>query len=232
MSTGKPATKSARTGPPISDAMNPVRLINFIGTKQVQNVGLRSALEATIRVAPHMSDKRFMSLFDRTLENVKTVEKREALSEVLFVARRLLSDQEYRGSATKLFRRIVSQRPAYLKAQTAFREEHRVKPLDLIVISPCMRCNLRCYGCYAGQYSRADDLPTDVLERVVAEAKGMGVHLAVVSGGEPFMSEDILRVWQNNPDLSFIVYTPALNPQPPPPLHDHRQSGCPQGRGR
>jgi hypothetical protein len=39
-----------------------------------------------------------------------------------------------------------------------FEKENGIKPPFLLVISPTMRCNLSCYGCYAGNYSKKDDL--------------------------------------------------------------------------
>jgi len=41
----------------------------------------------------------------------------------------------------------------------------------VLLISPSMRCNLSCTGCYASEYDRADDLPMDVIDRVVLEAQ-------------------------------------------------------------
>jgi len=32
----------------------------------------------------------------------------------------------------------------------------------VLLISPSMRCNLSCTGCYASEYSRTDDLPMDI----------------------------------------------------------------------
>ncbi|MDP2945789.1 MAG: hypothetical protein Q8N86_05530 [Atribacterota bacterium] len=40
-----------------------------------------------------------------------------------------------------------------------------------IVISPTMRCNLRCIGCYAGDYSKKDDLPLEYVDKILTEAK-------------------------------------------------------------
>jgi len=207
MRTRTTSAPGAKTSPRILDAIDPAQLVNFLGGKQVRNLALRTVLETTIRIVPHISETRFMGLFDRTLANVQYPERREVLAETLLMTKRLLSSQEYRKSAATLLRRIVGEQSKYTHAQAAFIQKHGVKPLDLIVISPSMRCNLHCYGCYAGEYSKADDLPADVLKRVIAEAKDMGVHLAVISGGEPFISYDVLQTWEDNPDLSFIVYT-------------------------
>ncbi|MCL5959148.1 MAG: radical SAM protein, partial [Chloroflexi bacterium] len=76
-----------------------------------------------------------------------------------------------------------------------------------VVLSPTMRCNLRCHGCYAGNYTKKDDLPQDVLERVIGEARELGVHFYIVSGGEPLIYEPLFDVFKKFNDCAFQFYT-------------------------
>ena len=80
-------------------------------------------------------------------------------------------------------------------------------PPGLLVISPSMKCNLNCFGCYAGMYKKDEDLPYEVLDRVLNEAKEMGVHFVVVSGGEPFFRKDLLTLFEKHNDMAFHVFT-------------------------
>jgi len=80
-------------------------------------------------------------------------------------------------------------------------------PPGLFVISPSMKCNLNCFGCYAGMYKKDEDLPFDVLDRVLSEAKEMGIYFIVVSGGEPFFRKDLLELFKKHNDMAFHVYT-------------------------
>lgn len=89
----------------------------------------------------------------------------------------------------------------------AFEAVHGFRPPQLIVVSPSMRCNLRCYGCYAGCYTKKDDLPFDVLNRVLDEGKEMGIHFVVISGGEPFVSPDLIPTFERQSDIYFQIYT-------------------------
>lgn len=92
-----------------------------------------------------------------------------------------------------------------------FFEREGIYPPYLIVISPTMRCNLRCTGCYAGEYPRADDLLDFVtLDRIVTEAKEMGVYFITISGGEPFMRHDLLDLYEKHNDVAFQIYTNGL----------------------
>ncbi|HHY33389.1 MAG TPA: radical SAM protein [Firmicutes bacterium] len=77
----------------------------------------------------------------------------------------------------------------------------------LLVISPTMRCNLACTGCYAGRYTKRDEIDTATFDRIITEAKELGIHFIVVSGGEPFTREDLLDMAEKHDGVVFMVYT-------------------------
>ena len=77
-----------------------------------------------------------------------------------------------------------------------------------MLISPTMRCNLNCYGCYAGVYPQ-EDLPYEVIDRVVGECKEMGIHLVLMTGGEPFLRKDLFDLFEKHGDTMFQIYTNA-----------------------
>jgi MoaA/NifB/PqqE/SkfB family radical SAM enzyme len=77
----------------------------------------------------------------------------------------------------------------------------------LMVISPTMRCNLKCTGCYSANYQRADLIDTATFDRLLTEVKEMGIHFVVVSGGEPFIRGDLLRMFEKHHDILFMTYT-------------------------
>ncbi len=78
---------------------------------------------------------------------------------------------------------------------------------NFLVISPTMRCNLRCRGCYAGQYSKEDELPFEELDRIISESKELGMFFFTFSGGECFVRPDLLDLWGKHRDFFFHVYT-------------------------
>jgi MoaA/NifB/PqqE/SkfB family radical SAM enzyme len=94
----------------------------------------------------------------------------------------------------------TNQRKAFAQTPGGF------YPPGMIVISPTMRCNLRCAGCYAGSYSK-DELSLDTINRVLDEAKAMGTYFITVSGGEPFFRRDIFEVFRRHSDVAFLVFT-------------------------
>lgn len=77
-----------------------------------------------------------------------------------------------------------------------------------MVISPTMRCNLKCVGCYSGNYRREDKISPKELDRIITEAKEqLGIYFVVVSGGEPFIRDDILDLFDKHSDVFFMTYT-------------------------
>jgi MoaA/NifB/PqqE/SkfB family radical SAM enzyme len=89
-----------------------------------------------------------------------------------------------------------------------YKKRHGIHVPSLLVISPTMQCNLNCYGCYAGEYSQAHTgLSFELLDRILTEAKEMGMRFIVISGGEAFVRKDLLRLYEKHNDMGFQVYT-------------------------
>ncbi|HLO27418.1 MAG TPA: radical SAM protein [Geobacteraceae bacterium] len=89
----------------------------------------------------------------------------------------------------------------------AWAEREGYYPPSTVVISPTMRCNLSCYGCYAGDYEKTLELSRDEVDSVLCQMKEMGVYFAVISGGEPFFKEDIFDIFARHSDMAFLVFT-------------------------
>ncbi len=89
----------------------------------------------------------------------------------------------------------------------AFREQHGFAPPMFFVISPTMRCNLRCTGCYSGMYAKDGDLPIELVDKAIEEGKEIGMRFFTISGGEPFIRDDLLDLYERHGDSFFQVYT-------------------------
>jgi len=90
------------------------------------------------------------------------------------------------------------------------RDEMRARGLAVpgtMLLSPTMRCNLRCPGCYAANYDRKDDLETAVIHRVLDEAEELGIYFISILGGEPFVREDMWEIYEKHRDNFFQVFT-------------------------
>jgi MoaA/NifB/PqqE/SkfB family radical SAM enzyme len=86
-------------------------------------------------------------------------------------------------------------------------KKYGVPGLFTILISPTMRCNLKCIGCYAGEYTRKDDLPLEVIDSIITQGKELGTYLYTILGGEPFIREDLFEIYKKHKDCAFQVFT-------------------------
>jgi MoaA/NifB/PqqE/SkfB family radical SAM enzyme len=107
---------------------------------------------------------------------------------------------------TRLIINLVSWMREGVPRRLAAQAKIGTSPMVLL-LSPSMRCNLRCTGCYAAEYDRNDDLPMEVIERVVTEARAIGTYAITILGGEPFIRPDILDLFDHFPDMTFQVFT-------------------------
>ncbi len=102
---------------------------------------------------------------------------------------------------------IVKPYTVYGPRRRAFFEENGYEVPSLMVMSPSMKCNLNCYGCYAGDYRKADDLDMGTVNRVINEAKQMGIFFFVISGGEPNYWPHLIETLETHDDAIFQIYT-------------------------
>jgi MoaA/NifB/PqqE/SkfB family radical SAM enzyme len=86
-------------------------------------------------------------------------------------------------------------------------KKNDVKVPFTILISPSMRCNLRCTGCYAANYSKKDDIPFEEMDRLIKEARDMGIYYIVILGGETFFNEYMLDIYKKYNDMYFMPFT-------------------------
>ena len=129
------------------------------------------------------------------------------MSSLLLCTKRAISAPETKESANRVLNSMIKLLFEGEERREEFLKTHGFGAPLVMVVSPSMRCNLRCYGCYAGEYSKADDLNPQVLERIVNEAKDAGIFFITFSGGEPFFSENVLKIWEKHRDILFQVYT-------------------------
>ena len=125
----------------------------------------------------------------------------------LAIARRVLNETHPHHRKKIISNFIVNQLLVGTNRRKAFETEKGFYPPDAMLISPTMRCNLHCYGCYSAEYSTEEDLPFEVMDRLVRECKEMGIHLVIMTGGEPFLRKDLFDLFKKHEDTTFQIYT-------------------------
>ena len=85
-----------------------------------------------------------------------------------------------------------------------------VRPPFFLVLSPTMRCNLNCAGCSTREYSTENDLPFETIDRIISEAKNLGIYLITTQGGEMFLRKDMYDIYEKHSDVYFQVYSNGI----------------------
>ena len=80
-----------------------------------------------------------------------------------------------------------------------FEKKNGFIPPHFMVISPTMKCNLNCVGCYAGKYQK-EELDFEIVDRVIQEGKEMGMYFVTISGGEPFTWPHLFKIIEKHND--------------------------------
>ncbi len=76
-----------------------------------------------------------------------------------------------------------------------------------ILFDPTSACNLNCQGCWAGKYEKSHTLDFATIDRIVSEAKDLGIYFFVLSGGEPTVYPRLFDIFNKHQDCVFMIYT-------------------------
>lgn len=80
----------------------------------------------------------------------------------------------------------------------------------IILMDPTSACNKNCKGCWAAEYGHQQSLTFDEMNGVVNQAKELGTHLFMFTGGEPLIRKnDIIKLCNEHPDCVFLAFTNA-----------------------
>ncbi len=167
----------------------------------------KTAIRSALKILPKISDERWLSLIKGRVYKLKKKEERDFL-ENLLINLKISAEKVSPQVREKIVMNLINN--AMIQGQPkriAFARKYGISPPNLLVISPTMKCNLRCYGCYAWQYSKKNDLPYDVCNRVINEANDIGLYFFVITGGEPFCWDKIYDFLERHNDSFFQIYT-------------------------
>jgi len=182
----------------------------MVTRERVKQFAAVQVAKAILKFLPHISDQKLLEfpLVRKGLDSVSYYpEGRDFLESLLLHGRRAISRCSKDCRAKFAENLIVNEFIAAGPKRDDFYSAYGFYPPFLLVISPTMRCNLNCYGCYAWEYNKAEELETDLIHRLLNEAREMGIYFITISGGEPFIRRDLLDIFAAHDDLYFQVYT-------------------------
>jgi len=83
-------------------------------------------------------------------------------------------------------------------------------PPAILVISPTMACPLKCWGCYASEYNKDEQLNFEQVDSLINQAKAIGIHFITFTGGEPYFWKPLFDIFEKHRDCVFQTYTSGL----------------------
>lgn len=125
----------------------------------------------------------------------------------LELMRRMLRDLNPRCKRRLLKDLIINAMFKNVAENQAYIDKYGFTPPWFMVLSPTMRCNLNCVGCSTRGYAKDSDLPIDVIDKLLIEAREMGIHFITTQGGEMFVYEEMMSLYKKHKDIYFQVYT-------------------------
>ncbi len=84
------------------------------------------------------------------------------------------------------------------------------RQINCMVLELTNRCNFHCKHCFASRYKKeVNELPLDVVVRVIHEANELNVLNVALTGGEPFLRKDLFEILEaiNNEEMSTLLLT-------------------------
>ncbi|MDQ7095668.1 radical SAM protein [Desulfosporosinus sp. PR] len=77
-----------------------------------------------------------------------------------------------------------------------------------ILLDPTSACNLKCIGCWAGEYDQHDSLSFQEIDNIIMQGKKLGIFMYIYSGGEPLMrKDDLITLAEKHQDCAFLAFT-------------------------
>jgi len=191
-------------------------------TQRVKHRALSATARSLLRIAARTSDRNLLRLthvlqtvlprIDFYQSGLATLGRMfEEGHQGLAAARRILTEPSRAAVARLINNLIVGNLVEGYQRRYAFWEQHGIAPPAALLLSPTMRCNLACEGCYAARYSRDEELSRETVQRLIAEARALGINFITFLGGEPFLWPHLVDVIEDHPEVAFQVFTSGLH---------------------
>jgi MoaA/NifB/PqqE/SkfB family radical SAM enzyme len=186
------------------------------GNLRVQTT--QQAVRGIVRLLPRISDGnlvRLVTLGKRLTNDPETLSAIERVKELL---------QTKGHPAKKLFRRVLGYLPADRrirlfetlfngaffeggKLRDRFESEMGFRPPFIMILSPTLRCNLRCKGCYTLGYGMKPELSLEIADQLLIQCEALGIYFVTILGGEPLMYSHLFTLLERHPSIFFQVYS-------------------------
>ncbi|MCL4378352.1 MAG: radical SAM protein [Actinobacteria bacterium] len=169
-----------------------------------------TAIRGAMKILPRLSDDQWLRVIRGKVYKLKKQEERDFMENLLVNLKRKVVDVAPNVREKIIMNLINNAMVQGQPRRQEFAKKYGINPPNHLVISPTMACNLRCFGCYAWEYSKKNDLPYDVCNRIIEEANAIGIYFFVITGGEPFYWDNLFDFLERHSNSFFQIYTNGL----------------------
>jgi len=100
---------------------------------------------------------------------------------------------------------------SHILTRLKFKDNPATKLSPLTVkISPTLRCNLQCKGCFAGNYPPSEDLSMESIENIIEQISSGDIPSVGIIGGEPLLIDNIFSILDKFRSVGFYFVTNGL----------------------
>ncbi|MFP3927469.1 MAG: radical SAM protein [Desulfobacteraceae bacterium] len=187
---------------------------------KVKEYSADQAVKMIVNLLSRSSEDRFIQLTQLGETLTSDPEVKSAIQKV----RRLLQDPD--SSAKDLFKRVLEYLPYENKKRLFFtlfhnawfkggkirdqvERERGFRPPFIMILSPTLKCNLRCKGCYTLGYGTKPELSFETADSLLTQAEELGIFFVTVLGGEPLVYPHLFPLMEAHPEIFFQVYSNA-----------------------
>ncbi|UCC66705.1 MAG: radical SAM protein [Deltaproteobacteria bacterium] len=185
--------------------------------QQIRDYTTQQIIKKIISLLGKVSDSRLMQMTYLGEKLTTDPEVRRSIQKIRFFLQnghpakdlfyRVLTYLKYENQV-KLFHTLFNNAWFFgAKKRDAFERDHGYRPPFIMILSPTMRCNLRCKGCYTLGYGLKPELEFDVVDRILHECEELGIYFITILGGEPLLYPQLYQMIEGHPDIFFQIYT-------------------------
>ncbi|HOO96372.1 MAG TPA: radical SAM protein [Caldisericia bacterium] len=186
----------------------------------LDSIKMRAGQKAVGSMLYYLKSGELGSRIDNLITVARLITRRKCDREFLEMLKVNLAKEN--SPQKKLLESVLSKNPEWIqksllnffvnslvvgRKKTIELEEKFKMPLPFfLLIDPTERCNYRCEGCWAANFN-GQDMPYELFDRMLTEAKEMGIYFVTVSGGEPTLYPRLFDIMKKHSDISFHFYT-------------------------
>lgn len=159
----------------------------------------------------YIPDKLLETIISYTAKFIKDKNNRKYVDKLLQLYREKHAALYFHKRIILNLNFTVRKRLAHIMlkySQTRMTDFDKEKPGPVWMgISPSMKCNSNCKLCYANDYSQDRELSKETLVSLLKQAQKLGVFMVSITGGEPMLYDNLLKICKKFKNMLFIMFT-------------------------